>query len=114
MSTPAEELRAAATKLRNTAQRAHFEGERWFVDVAGPIASTAWLGPSHDVLTATWLQAAWVALMHPKLAEPLAAWLEALATGWQQSIALYPDGAATRFGDHPALAVARAINGGAS
>lgn len=54
----------------------------------------------------------WMWLMSPELADPFAKWLEAVAAGWQQSIDLYPSGAQARFSDHPALAVARAINGG--
>lgn len=105
--TPAEELRAAATELRETAKRAHYQDDRWFVDVAGPVASTAWLGPSHDVLTATWPQAAWAALMHPKLAEPLAEWLEMEAHMAEKR------GLSAEGNTFHALKVARAINGGA-
>lgn len=73
--TPTETLRAAASKLRALARHATYRDGRWMVDVAGPAASTSWLGPSHDVLTATWRQAAWVDTAKPALAEPLAIWL---------------------------------------
>jgi hypothetical protein len=54
----------------------------------------------------------WIALMHPGLAEPLAVWLDAVAGGWEKSAAISPGGSDARFAGHPALAVARVINGG--
>jgi hypothetical protein len=60
--SPADELRAAATKLRETAADA--ASERWdalFPDVRAP----------HIKATN-----AWIRLMSPAVAEPLAAWLE--------------------------------------
>jgi hypothetical protein len=43
----------------------HATINRWAVDVAGPVASLAWLGPSHDVFTSNWMQAAFIALHDP-------------------------------------------------
>jgi hypothetical protein len=43
----------------------HATINRWAVDVAGPVASLAWLGPSHDVFTSNWMQAAHIALHDP-------------------------------------------------
>lgn len=80
MTSPAETLRAAATLIRDT-------------------ASNATPGPWEDTPDALWIggqvwgyrilkdgnfpvgdggapDPAWIALMHPKVAEPLAAWLE--------------------------------------
>ena len=134
--TPAEELHAAATKLRETADavpqgtdddRKDWAGQPWrteecdrdcacivyqgvypddpFKPVVPPIQYVA------DAETAE--HATWVALAHPGLAEPLATWLEAVAGGWEQSAVLSPGASDVRFAAHPALAVARVINGGA-
>lgn len=95
--TPAEELRAATARLRCRHVFSVFSEE----NVRPACRRCGVLYKRHEAVAAD-------------VAEPLAAWLEALASGWQQSIALYPHGAAKRYGDHPALAVARVINGGAS
>jgi hypothetical protein len=53
------------------------------VDVAGPLASTTWLGETHDVLTATWKQVAWVALVRPdRVADPIADLLDDAVDQW--------------------------------
>jgi hypothetical protein len=49
--------------------------DRWRVDVAGPIATTQWLGPKLDVLTATWPQAALVDMCSPFFVRVLATWM---------------------------------------
>lgn len=55
------------------------------------------------------------ALMSPAVAEPLAAWLESVAAGLEISEAKREAGWAPFISSrHPALAVARALNGGAS
>ncbi|GLZ09606.1 hypothetical protein Acsp03_70720 [Actinomadura sp. NBRC 104412] len=52
-------------------------------------------------------------LLHRLLAarEPLAAWLDAVAGGWEMSAELAPGGSGARFARHPAFAVARSIVG---
>lgn len=50
------------------------------MDVAGPICDIAWLGPSYDVFTATWKQAAYVASLPPQVGLLLAAQLEEAAS----------------------------------
>lgn len=87
MSTPAEELRAAVTRLR-------CEHEFRY-----PLPGCGKCGvdtrPAID-----------------ELAEPLATWLDLVAYGWEKSAELSPGAAESRFDKHPALGVARAINGG--
>jgi hypothetical protein len=117
--TPAEELRGAATKLRETARGVtHFptpwtvepaEDDQWRVmyvkgnPLAGLIATTPDYGR-------VWL-ADWIALMHPGLAEPLALLLEDQAQAYENFLGGSADIAEgiVRCG----LAVARVINGGA-
>ncbi len=108
--TPAEELRAAAAKLREKAKAAR--PFPWRSAGTGDVVVD--LPPSHpDYATSkdcvTVLadgnidDAEWVALMHPGLAEPLAALLEYLASQserWPVNLTA-------------ALGVARVINGGA-
>lgn len=73
-------IRLAAALMRQRAEAARYDGDRWAVDVAGPLAMTAWLGPSHDVLTATWPQAAHVeAISRPPFALAIADWLDTAA-----------------------------------
>jgi hypothetical protein len=72
-------LTRAADRLEATANAAHYIEGRWYMDVAGPVASLDWLGPSHDVLTATWQQAEFVSVMSPDLARDLAAIFRAWA-----------------------------------
>jgi hypothetical protein len=110
--TPAEELRAAATKLRETAEKA----------TPGP-----WGAPEHDSSVVAWRvgpggfdddfdyvidqtldraeDADWIALAHPGLAEPLAEWLEMEAHMAERR------GLSAEGNTFHALKVARAING---
>lgn len=136
LTTPAEELRDAAARIRDFAKDttpadAYPSGWLGHADeqtghafiFGGPVQDgyrtgtvfefrhkddcDACVRPSSADLN-------WIWLMSPELADPLAKWLEAVAAGWQRSTDLFPGGAQARFGDHPALAVARAINGGES
>lgn len=100
-------LTNAAAKMRADAGDAAYSGPRWRVDVAGPLASTKWLGPSHDALTATWRQAAFVAAWSPALACLVAAWLDDMARG-------APRENATHDELPHAIAVARAYLGDAA
>jgi hypothetical protein len=86
--TPVEELRAAAQKVREAASAViHLsppwrsepaEDDQWRVMygtphlLAGLVATTPDYGRMY--------LADWIALMHPGLAEPIAAWLEGCAT----------------------------------
>lgn len=95
----AEVLREAAHRIRLGVEMAQLRPGRWSVDVAGPLASTGWLGPSHDVLTATWRQAQHVsAFGSPAVALAVAAWLDDVAENGTSRISF-------------ALAVARAYLG---
>jgi hypothetical protein len=104
--TPAETLRAAAQHVREMAQQA--TPGPWVANGAG--VGTDYTDNEPDLIVAVDAfdpnDAAWMALMHPGLAEPLAAWLESVA--------------ALQFGDVPlpdspivdhALAAARALLG---
>jgi hypothetical protein len=129
--TPAEELRAAATKVRETASKA--TPGRWQSEVLPPnerfTRPAYWVTTEYDdsdgttdvvVADCPWREgdAEWIALASPALAEPLAAWLEAVVG----LIGQHPDLARRHVDDEPcnsphchivhnALAVARAING---
>ncbi|WP_030506421.1 hypothetical protein [Microbispora rosea] len=87
VQNPVEELRAAANKLRETAKNATpgrwtSEHQSW----AGDNAVLSYATNGHAVAVCgeeiagadhpASADAAWIALMHPGLAEPLAAWLE--------------------------------------
>jgi hypothetical protein len=88
--TPAEELRAAATMLREAA--ADSDSENWY-------------NAESLALSLDGADVAWIALAHPGLAEPLAAWLDDAAWTWD----------VVRLAERRhLLAVARVINGGAS
>ena len=89
--TPIDELRAAATKLREIASAAA-PGAPW---VLAEQMEDCGLGDAAS---------AWIALASPALAEPLAEWLE-MTADWWDAFGIDPET------DHPALAVARAING---
>ncbi|MGV9779732.1 hypothetical protein [Streptosporangium sp. NPDC003464] len=132
MLTPAEELRAAAVRLREAAANAtpgpwgvgNGEVIGLGIEQTGPgsFAYTAQLARvlddnereednygGHD-LGSTEADAAWIAAMHPDLAEPLAAWLDEAAR--------HADMNEHRAPRHRrdltwALAVARVILGGA-
>ena len=110
--TPAEEMRAAAKLLRETGTvttpgpwtTGHVPGVGWCV--SNPTlsmcvaAEQGWLGEG---------DAAWIALAHPGLAEPLAQWLE------NTSLTLGRPGHREWHGtEKAALAAARIINGGES
>lgn len=122
----AEELRAAATKLRETAigttpapwEDHSAEGTAWPILIAGgsipgdPTGYRDLVIKVHESITdevMTYADAAWIALASPALAEPLAVWLEKVATDHEIStkagvgVVISPN--------NPALAVARAING---
>lgn len=89
--TPAEELRAAATKLREMASKATNSRKveyGWSYvdreDMKDPgeythITNTGFGGDDLVAETVAWGDAAWIALMGPDKAELLAAWLEAEA-----------------------------------
>lgn len=115
--TPAEELAAAAQKLRARID-----------NMGGPDGTGAWdfhpdpenhypgqykiratddTGPA-DVAYGLWLSTAvYVTTMHPGVGTLLADWLDAHAADWEQS----PENHPARYPDITALAVARAING---
>lgn len=109
--TAADELRQAAAKVRDThATLAETK------DIRGQLDLTEWgewFGPD-DIINLAEVNA-WIALMSPALAEPLAAWLEGCA-GQAEAMRHNAEFAVC---DEPgsvqaALKVARAINGGAS
>lgn len=79
MSSVRDRLTGAADRLDRLAAAAEYREGRWLVDVAGPVADTGWLGPTHDVLTAIWPQAELVNVFSPALARILAGWLRAEA-----------------------------------
>ena len=96
-----ELLRRAAALMRQRAGGADYIDGRWMVDVAGPVASTSWLGPSHDALTATWRQAEHVASWHPAVALAVAGWLDNIADRGEA------DGTTGRLDEPHATGVAR-------
>jgi hypothetical protein len=111
--SPTETLRAAATLLRDTASNAT-PGAREVAHLAG--IGTCVRNPDLSFCVTVehgWVQegdAAWIALMHPGLAAPLAAWLETCANDLAD---------ARHYVDEPnscehALAVARSILGRSS
>lgn len=123
--TPAEQLRAAATRLRERAAAIAapepVNSEPWHTDECAEAGygncpcivaqGRIHRGTDHEV-PARYIAdaetpeiAAWIALMHPGVGEPLAAWLEGIAATW--------DGV-SRNHREAALAVARAVLGGAS
>jgi hypothetical protein len=94
MSTPAEELRAAATKLRETGVDA--ASDRW--NALFPDVKAIHIKPMN----------AWIRLVSPVLAEPLAIRLEEAARQCDLNEYRAPR---HRFDPASDLAVARAING---
>jgi len=124
--TPAEELRAAATKLRETAAKA--TPGPWHIREGNEVSSNVIARSEHMVIdgggwtdgskavvygAALNTDAAWIALASPALAEPLAALLELQA----KVFAMLTDSVAPDFAEAyslPALTLARLINGGAS
>lgn len=106
--TPAEELRDAATKIRETAAKAcdgpweNAEGVLW---IGG--ATWGYAVPKSEFLP-NGADPAWIALMHPGLAEPLAEWLE------HEAYLVEKRDLSAEGNTFHALKVARAINGTAS
>lgn len=129
--SPDEELRAAATLLRDTATRA--TPGPWGVESESAHSHGIYSYPGHSFAASIgnldadeYAQhvARWIALLNPELAEPLAAWLEETANvmTWLGPVKVQPvedgaglwDGMGTpRTEWDRALAFARAINGGA-
>ena len=124
MTTPADELRTAAERLRKLAGQATeapwstaWNGQEYELrspdEAAYPIAewtyAIATLEPeaSEQRAECDTADADYIAAMHPGVGEALAAWLDS----WT-GIDLYEAGALPEDARH-ALAVARAINGGA-
>ena len=107
MSTAAEELRTAATRLREVAAEA--TGGPW----ENGEDDHLWIGGSvwgYSVRKKGEFLAgdpAWIALVHPGLAEPLASLLEVSAAAYEANAINLP-------GTAQMLAIARVINGGAS
>lgn len=83
MSTPAEELRAAAQRVRELAKDAtggewmhfHDTGDRWYVE-AGDGHTVAETAPCEEHEGRARIDAHWIAAMSPAIAEPLAKLLE--------------------------------------
>lgn len=76
--SPADELRQAAAKVRQTAAGVEY-GSPWAVaDDVPDLVVSGELRPygAPAVAKANFGSASWIALMSPALAEPLAAWLE--------------------------------------
>jgi hypothetical protein len=84
--TPAEELRAAAAKLRETAKKA----------TRGPWTSYSGRVDSHagtiGIALNGYTDSEWIALMHPGRAEQLAALLEEIARQHELPPCNHPDG----------------------
>jgi hypothetical protein len=103
--TPAETLRAAAQHVREMAQQA--TPGPWVANGAG--VGTDYTDNEPDLIVAVDAfdpnDAAWMALMHPGLAEPLAAWLEMEAHMWDLR------GNSAEGNTFHALAAARALLG---
>jgi hypothetical protein len=128
MTTPADELRTAAQMLRSLAEAATPGPWRQHDTHLGQYGHTAtvlsgegnaselraWL-PSFDQESWSerrnvWADAAYISAVHPGVGLALADWLDhhaAMSNRLQSLVDGAPDGR-----DHPALAVARAINGG--
>jgi hypothetical protein len=77
--SPRERMTKAAAYLRQLARDAEYKEGRWFVDVAVLTNSITFLGPSHDVLTATWPQAALVDMCSPAFVRMVADLLDVAA-----------------------------------
>ncbi len=107
--TPADVLRAAAKLIRDTASAVTSRAP-WMPDQDVPTVVSAditrpW-GPMEVAETDSPETAAWIALACPALAEPLAAWLEMTASGWDRDPHWF-----RRVTAHPSLAVANVILG---
>jgi hypothetical protein len=129
-TTPVEELRAAAAKLREMAKPASrgpwfvadcelyprwilsegYQDERTYAPDVARICSDE--ADEFVISDADWQ---WMAFAHPGLAEPLAAWLENVTQAYPALLAAISEGrqeAPERSELGHALAVARVINGG--
>ncbi|MBX9425470.1 hypothetical protein [Streptomyces lateritius] len=110
MTTPADELRAAAKELREYASTA--SPAPWAVNQCGNVETSG-----HEEMAEVWpLQAApganatYIALMGPDVGHALAQWLDYHA-GMSDRLAQLFDDPPLIPDDHPALAVARALIG---
>ena len=118
--TPAERLRAAATRLREVAGAA--TPGPWFLDKGGDTGVYTAPRPSPASQDIAWSHSpdveAYIALMHPPVALALADWLDDLAAGWpwdDDGTCVWDDGTPMRLEESPdthALAVADAVLGG--
>ncbi|CAL9647524.1 hypothetical protein [Streptomyces sp. enrichment culture] len=108
MTTPAQELRTAANKIRTLAKAISTPDERDQVFHADGTDVTQGCTGRYDVATTQTTELAdYIAAMHPGVGTALADWLDATAAtldanthpGWQDTVAPH------------SLAVARAING---
>ncbi|MER8233507.1 hypothetical protein [Streptomyces sp. NPDC094049] len=113
--SPADELRAAAEMLRRHATAAETKRPgRWHPGAAGSVIS-----PRKGGITYVTPQtipdgaeiARYIAVMGPDVGQALADWLDYHATMSDRLAQLFDDPPLTP-NDHPALAVARALNGG--
>ncbi|MEV7013463.1 hypothetical protein [Streptosporangium sp. NPDC051022] len=100
-----EEIRTAATRLRETAERTSrapwSTNGMWVMGADSHIAHFGGHLPNRD----------WVALAHPGLAEPLAAWLEEVADDAEKHARGGWGNSADEIACGWPLAVARLING---
>lgn len=111
MTSPADELRAAATKLRDTASKASGYTTPWHVERG---LATEWLVGTpapHLVASGTKPIVEWIALTSTALAEPLAAVLDDAASAYEVWLDRENHDVAERVIWRD-LAVARVVNGG--
>lgn len=99
MTAPAEQLRAAAAKLRDTAAKA----ECWDAREVHDGECTDWEkyyghSPEADLPEG---DGPWIVLMSPVVAEPLAALLEEVADGWMVGSVQVLDLARAILGEAP-------------
>lgn len=117
--TPAEELRAAAKLLRETAEQA--TPGPWGVESVASESIGVLSYPAHAFVATIGVRtadesvtadAAWIALVSPALAKPLAAWLDSRAQALDD-LPSVADDLANRKGSNirQALDIARVING---
>lgn len=85
---PAEVLRAAAAKVRKAKAQAS-QGGPWRNDQMSVRAEDRPIAMAYQC----YADAAWIALAHPGLAEPLAAWLEETGRQYEMAPCDMPDGA---------------------
>lgn len=117
MTTPQDGLRAAAAKLRDTSKKVT-HGPPWTQDQDCPCCVVSGdLRPYGAPTVADRLDegdASWIALVHPGLAEPLAAWLDFEAGFVEDSLTSGFTAEIIERRFKAALAVARALNGSQS